>query len=56
MRPRVVRCDELQADLKQYGKKPGSSKEDLSFTEDAEIVREMLNELDAQRLRRVFGS
>jgi len=47
-------CDELQAQLDQYRQKPGSSREKLSFAEDAAFLRQLVTELGWEGLERLF--
>ncbi|HUT13918.1 MAG TPA: hypothetical protein VMY42_25740 [Thermoguttaceae bacterium] len=47
-------CDELQRELDQYRTKPGSSKENVSFAEDAAFLRQLVAELGWEGLEKLF--
>lgn len=47
-------CDRLEDELRRYRDKPGSSREPLSFAEDAALLQHLSEELDQGDLERAF--
>jgi len=49
-------CEESDAKLSAYRKKPGSSKESLSFAEEARFARQVLSDTNWNNMEVLFGS
>lgn len=47
-------CDDLQAEIRQYLKRPGSSQEQISFAEQAKLVRRVVDGPGWDALQKVF--